>query len=113
MNTHKKGALPDASRNTTQAHDTTIIKRFGKPKSILPRLAYSDRFHTYQAQKVSDHLLPTTARDLQIKQQIEFDKEFVRVPNRFCSESPVTEFWLQDDQRHKALEIVSLREACS
>ena len=82
-------------------------KAKGKLRSMLEYFAQGQRLHRFQAERLGDHCLPTTISDLQKRHGIYFDRETVSVPNRFGSETSVSQYWLAGQNLEKVREIVS------
>lgn len=78
----------------------------GKLTSMLEHFSSGIRLHRFQAEKLGDHCLPTTVSDLQKKHQIYFQRQTVKVPNRFGSVTSVSEYWLGEQDREKASRIL-------
>jgi len=52
MNTHKKGALPGALSNSTQAHHSIKTKSPSKLEFLFLRIARGDRWSRFQSEIV-------------------------------------------------------------
>ena len=78
----------------------------GKLFAMLEHFADGRRIHRFDAERLGDHCLPTTISDLQKKHGIYFDRQTVTVPNRFGSETAVSQYWLAGVNMDKAQEIV-------
>ena len=112
MATHKKAGgsntgsnvhLVDLTDNTQNAEkDTTLPTKDGKLKTMLRRFAMGARLHRFEAELLGDHVLPTTISTLQRQYDIIFNRNWVKVPNRFGSETSVKEYWLDGEERIKA-----------
>lgn len=80
----------------------------GKLASMFYRFAEGMQYHRFSAEKVGDHCLPTTISDLQKRHSIYFNRRFIKVPNRFGSETSVMLYWLQDESLINARLITGL-----
>ena len=80
----------------------------GKLASMLYLFAEGKQYHRFSAEKVGDHCLPTTISDLQKRHSIYFNRRFIKVPNRFGSETSVMLYWLQDESLINARLITGL-----
>lgn len=74
----------------------------GKLFQMLRHFAEGKRLQRFQAEQFGDHCLHTTVSSLQMKYQIRFEREWVRVPNRFNGETRVKHYWLAGDDLQKA-----------
>jgi hypothetical protein len=84
------------------------LNEAGKLESMLYRFAEGKKYHRFSAETVGDHCLPTTISDLQKRHPIYFSRRFMKVPNRFGSETSVMLYWLEGDSLIKARLITGL-----
>ncbi|GAB1264271.1 hypothetical protein [Aurantivibrio infirmus] len=83
----------------------------GKLVSMLTHFANGKRLHRFQAERLGDHCLPTSASDLQIKYGLYFSRKMIKVPNRFGSMTSVMLYWLEGKELERAREIVGIVDA--
>jgi len=74
----------------------------GKEDSMLLHFAKGKTLNRFQAEPLGDHCLHTTISDLQRKYPINFDRQTIKVPNRFGTLTSVKEYWLEDENLRKA-----------
>jgi hypothetical protein len=77
-------------------------KQLGKEDSILLYFAKGKKLNRFQAEPLGDHCLHTTISDLQRKYPIKFDRQTIKVPNRFGALTSIKEYWLKDEHLRKA-----------
>jgi hypothetical protein len=78
-----------------------------KAFSVLKHFARGNRLHRFSAERLGDHVLPTTISDLQKKHGIYFERRTISVPNRFGSKTRVSEYWLEGKSLIKAKSITT------
>ena len=104
----KKKATPKSSPKQSDIQDKPNAT--GKLESMLYRFACGKKFHRFSAERVGDHCLPTTISDLQISLGLKFDRKFIKVPNRFGSQTAVKLYWLEGDNLIKARRLIGLED---
>lgn len=107
----KKGYPVKSSPEISQLHVNS--KPPGKLASMLRRFAMGERFHRFSAERVGEHVLPSSISTFQQTHGICFSRKWVTVPNRFGSETRVVEYWLQGKDLRKARKIVGLEEVAA
>lgn len=82
--------------SNTKSAPATIISDSapGKLKSMLHRFAMGNSYHRFSAERIGDHVLPTTISDLQKMYGIRFDRKRIKVKNRFGKYTSVCLYWL-------------------
>jgi hypothetical protein len=101
---------PDTS--TTKRRDSsTKSKKVGKQEMMLVFFANGRRLHRFEAELLGDHCVPSTIPELQKIHGIYFNREMVKVPNRFGSKTSVMKYWLSGKSPQKAQGILGMREA--
>lgn len=91
----KKPATPE---RMTGPHS----RKLTKTASILATLYAGSRLHRFKAERIGDHCLPSTISTLVHIHGLHFERRTVRVPNRFGTMTPVTEYRLADSSRKRA-----------
>lgn len=102
------GSFQGANLRKTDTDSVVKQRKAGKLDSMLLRFAQGRRYHRFSAEFVADHCLPTTISDLQKRHGLYFDREFIKVPNRFNGETSVKLYWLDGDNLVKARKICGL-----
>lgn len=97
-----------ADTQLNEPKDTTNSQPDGKLKRMLRHFAMGDRLHRFDAERLGDHVLPTTVSGLQSTHKVYFNRKRIKIPNRFGAETSVCEYWLEGDQLRKAQLIVGL-----
>lgn len=77
-------------------------RRLTKTASVLTALYSGQRLHRFKAERIGDHCLPSTISSLFHVHGIQFERRTVRVPNRFGTMTPVTEYRLAQSARKQA-----------
>ena len=103
-----KKATPESSPKQSSTQDEPNAT--GKLESMLYRFACGKRFHRFSAEIVGDHCLPTTVSDLQISHGLYFNRKFIKVPNRFGSQTAVKLYWLEGENLIKARQLIGLED---
>lgn len=75
---------------------------------MLLHFSKGKKLHRFQAEELGDHCLPTTVSDLQRKHQIYFQRQTVKVPNRFGTVTAVSKYWLAGKDKERAKEILNV-----
>ena len=104
----KKKTTPESSPKKSDIQDKPNAN--GKLESMLYRFACGKRFHRFSAEIVGDHCLPTTISDLQISRGLYFSRKFIKVPNRFGSQTSVKLYWLEGGNLIKARRLIGLED---
>lgn len=82
-------------------------KPLGKLNSMLLRFSKGEKHNRFSAERIGDHALPSTISGLQKKYQINFCREWQKVPNRFGSHTRVKAYWLDAENLNKTKQIAS------
>lgn len=106
MTQTKRAALADSPNQTNHAEHSTRTKPPGKLDSMFARFATGDRLHRFQAEKIGDHCLHTTVSSLQAKYSLKFSRQWVKVSNRFGSDTRVMMYWLEGDNLLRAQKVM-------
>ena len=73
-----------------------------KLHDILSLFARGERLHRFQAERLGDHTLNSTISDIQKRHRVYFQRNRIRVKNRFGSETSVMQYWLDDSGQERA-----------
>jgi hypothetical protein len=84
------------------------LKPLGKLDNQLRRFASGKPLHCLQAARDGDTCLHTTVADLQRREGIYFDRQWVKVRNRFGTDTLVKEYWLSGENLIKARKLSGL-----
>ena len=90
-----------------QANDTAPRKP-GKQARILLVFYRGHSLHRFEAEHIGDHCLHSTISALFNGYGLVFDRQRVKVPNRFGTQTTVTEYRLAGSSREKAARLLSL-----
>jgi len=106
----EKAAARQSGHQDRRPHSnrSTSLEARGKLNRMFCNFAKGKRYNRFSAERAGDHCLPTTISDLQRKHGIYFSRRFIKVPNRFYSETRVNLYWLEGDSLIKAREICGL-----
>jgi hypothetical protein len=88
-----------------QANDTAARKP-GKQARILLVFYSGYSLHRFQAEDIGDHCLHSTISALFNGYGLVFDRERVKVPNRFGTQTTVTQYRLAGSSREKAARLL-------
>lgn len=84
--------------------------RAGKQYSMLYLFAQGARLHRFEAERLGDHVLPSTVSDLQKSHGIHFNREMIKVPTRFGVEARVALYWLDGGHLERARKVCGISE---
>ena len=107
MEAKEKAAGESGPDNKSDSANNTMEKP-GKLNRMLREFANGAQLHRFEAERLGDHCLHSTVSGLQARYGISFQRERVKGPNRFGSETSVCRYWLSDDSLARAREIVDL-----
>lgn len=79
-----------------------------KLDTMLRRFAQGEKHHRFTAEQVADHCLHSTIASLQKKHGIYFDRMFIKVRNRFGTDTHVKLYWLEGENLEKARKAAGL-----
>lgn len=105
-----KKAAPSQS-SPSQETNSTNCSIAGKLDGMLWHFATGAKLHRFMAEKLGDHVLPSTVSSLQSRHGIYFDRKRIKVPNRFGTETSVCLYWLSGDHLDKARQLIGVKEA--
>lgn len=100
-----KGAAPreeSAPSQIQQANDT----KPSKWRTTLRHLLSGPR-HRFQAETFGDHALHSTVSALKRDFGIEVSRDWIEVPNRFGTRTRVKRYWIAEQSRALALQILT------
>ena len=100
---------PAANGDMTQEkhdHDTAPRKP-GKQARILLVFYRGHSLHRFEAERIGDHCLHSTISALFNGYGLVFDRKRVKVPNRFGTQTTVTQYRLAGSSREKAARLLS------
>lgn len=100
------------STGTAKTTDGNLPKplRAGKQYSMLYLFAQGARLHRFDAERLGDHVLPSTVSDLQKSHGIHFNREMIKVPTRFGVEARVALYWLDGGHLERARKVCGISE---
>lgn len=95
------------SDNRTLPQKHLIRKPHPNTKSftLLRHFASGLSLHRFQAERLGDHVLPSSISDLSKRFGIEFIRRSISVPNNYGGRSSVMEYWLEGECLDKAKSI--------
>lgn len=103
----KKGTAVGAPSQSIQAHNS---KKPGKLESMFRVFAGGRRLHRFQAEILGDHCLHSSISGLQTKHGVTFSRKWIKVPNRFGTETRVMLYWLEGKDLERAQGIIGIRQ---
>lgn len=82
----------------------------GRPvkwRRILAEFAKGRKLTRFDAERLGDHVLPSTVQKIESKTGLRFEREFVALPGWCGTSVHVCRYWLSRDSKIRALEFLS------
>ena len=108
INKKAAGLAPEAA-----LEDIKLPRKYTKKTAILQRFVElgDTGLNCFQAAiKYRDFVLRSTVSDMQRDYGISFSREWIKVPNQFGTETDCVRYWLDEDNKAKAVSLLKLAE---
>lgn len=107
MKERRPGPAANGDKTKPKQANDTATRKPGKQARILLVFYQGRSLHRFDAERIADHCLHSTISALSNRHGLVFDRQWVKVPDRFGTQTSVIQYRLAGSSREKAARLLN------